>query len=84
MPQPPALAIKALIFDVIVRPDQRSKGLGDALLHSVMSHPELQSVKHLELYCRPELFDFYRRHGFTPGLGEALPMRADHSTQASP
>src|SRR5574340_1565634 len=37
---------KALIFDVIVRVDQRGKGLGNKLVALVKSHKKLNRVKH--------------------------------------
>lgn len=66
---------KALIFDVIVRADQRKTGLGDKLLALIKSHEKLQQVKHFELYCLPEMFDYYTRHGFTTDIGEVRLMR---------
>ncbi len=56
---------KALIFDVIVREDQRGKGLGDKLMGLIKSHDKLSGVRHVELYCLPDMNDFYARHGFT-------------------
>jgi ribosomal protein S18 acetylase RimI-like enzyme len=67
--------IKALIFDVIVDRDYRDRGLGQALMDAVVTHPELQNVQHLELYCRPELVPFYERWGFTDALGATRLMR---------
>lgn len=66
---------KALIFDVIVRKDHRKSGLGDQLISLIKSHEKLQSVKHFELYCRPEMYDFYGKHGFTLNTGEIQLMR---------
>jgi len=66
---------KALIFDVIVRNDHRKTGLGDKLLSLIKSHQKLGNVKHFELYCLPEMFDFYAKHGFTPEIGEIRLMR---------
>jgi predicted GNAT family N-acyltransferase len=68
-------AFKALIFDVIVRKDHRRTGLGDKLLFLIRSHEKLQGVKHFELYCLPEMFDFYAKHGFTTDTGEIRLMR---------
>jgi predicted GNAT family N-acyltransferase len=66
---------KALIFDVIVRRDYRKTGLGDRLLFLIKSHKRLQSVKHFELYCLPEMLDFYAKHGFNTDTGEIRLMR---------
>ena len=66
---------KALIFDVIVQADLRSQGVGQRLVEEVISHPVLAGVEHIELYCRPERFEFYRRLGFSEDLGSLKLMR---------
>jgi GNAT superfamily N-acetyltransferase len=66
---------KALIFDVIVADPHRSHGLGRALMDALLEHPRLKRVRHLELYCLPELIPFYRRWGFTDELGELRFLR---------
>lgn len=66
---------KALIFDVIVDAPHRGSGLGQALLDAIVGHPELQRVRHWELYCLPELIPFYERWGFTEDLGGLRFMR---------
>jgi predicted GNAT family N-acyltransferase len=59
---------KALIFDVIVAQAHRSAGLGRRLLQHVIDHPMLAEVRHIELYCKPELIPFYEQWGFSrPG-----------------
>ena len=60
---------KALIFDVIVAASHRDHGLGRALMEAILSHPRLKTVRHLELYCLPELIPFYRQWEFTEDLG---------------
>ena len=70
---------KALIFDVIVGADCRSQGLGKTLMNSIVNHPALRSVRHLELYCRPEMAPFYERWGFTADLGKLELMRLTRS-----
>lgn len=66
---------KALIFDVIVMPTERGKGLGDKLLSLVKSHERLKSVRHFELYCLPEMMSFYEKHGFSTNVDEIKLMR---------
>lgn len=66
---------KALIFDVIVRQDHRKTGLGDKLLFLIKSHKKLQDVKCFELYCLPDMFSFYAKHGFTTNTGDIRLMR---------
>ena len=67
--------IKALIFDIIVRRDQRGNGFGNKLLSLIKNHQELSAVKHFELYCRAEMFNFYHQHDFTTEIGEIQLMR---------
>jgi GNAT superfamily N-acetyltransferase len=66
---------KALIFDVIVAPDHRSRDLGTKLMRAILEHPELCGVKHFELYCLPELVPFYEKLGFSQDLGGVRLMR---------
>lgn len=66
---------KALIFDVIVCENQRGNGFGNRLLGLVKSNERLKRVKHFELYCVPEMHDFYAKHGFNTELGEIVLMR---------
>jgi ribosomal protein S18 acetylase RimI-like enzyme len=68
---------KALIFDVIVDSGYRSKGLGQMLMDHIVNHPNLRSVKHLELYCVSEMVPFYRRWDFTTEIGELQLMRRE-------
>ena len=66
---------KALIFDVIVAETHRNTGLGRKLIEYVLDHPMLADVRHLELYCRPELIPFYEQWGFTARLPGVNLMR---------
>ena len=66
---------KAFIFDLIVSPTYRGKGLGDQLINLVKNHQALSQVKCFELYCLPELEDFYKSHGFTADVGGINLMR---------
>jgi GNAT superfamily N-acetyltransferase len=66
---------KAIIFDVIVSRDARKGGLGSALMKAITGHEKLRHIKHIELYCLPELFAFYQRNGFSENLGGLQLMR---------
>ena len=66
---------KALVFDVIVDAACRQQGLGAALMDAIVRHPQLATVRHIELYCLPELIPFYQRWGFTAELGELRFLR---------
>jgi len=59
---------KALVFDVIIAQPHRHAGLGRQLIDYVLNHSMLAGVRHIELYCKPELIPFYEQWGFTsPG-----------------
>jgi GNAT superfamily N-acetyltransferase len=66
---------KALIFDVIVAENARDHGLGSHLVSLVTSHDALRNVRHFELYCLPELIEFYEAHGFKSDVGKIQLMR---------
>ena len=55
---------KAFIFDVIVRKDYRGQKLGEKLIETVLSYPELKNVKSFELYCKDDMVPFYEKFGF--------------------
>jgi len=71
---------KALIFDVIVHRDYRKENLGIKLIDLVKTHSKLSQVKHFELYCLPELFAFYERHGFSEDVGGMRLMRFENES----
>lgn len=66
---------KALIFDVIVADSHRKTGLGDELISLIKQHDKLTNVKSFELYCLPDMFEFYHKHGFSEEVGEIKLMR---------
>jgi predicted GNAT family N-acyltransferase len=66
---------KAVIFDVIVAPGHRDRRLGRALMERLCGHPDLARVRHVELYCRPELVPFYEQWGFTQTPPDVVYMR---------
>lgn len=66
---------KGIIFDVIVNQQYRGQGLGQQLMKAITSHPQLQAVQHLELYCLPEMEAFYQEYGFSLDVGGVSLMR---------
>lgn len=66
---------KALVFDVIVDAQYRSQHLGSNLITAVKNHPRVQRVKHIELYCLPELQSYYQQFGFVTDIGGMQLMR---------
>jgi predicted GNAT family N-acyltransferase len=67
---------KALIFDVMVTPAYRGRSIGCILMGALLDHPLLRKVRHVELYCLPELTPFYRQWGFAEDVGGVRLMRA--------
>ena len=66
---------KAFLFDVIVDPEHRKKGLGRQIMDWIREAPELSGVKHFEVYCLPEMVPYYERLGFTTDVGGIYLMR---------
>ncbi len=56
---------RATIYDVIVNPIYRQKGLGKRIMDDILNHPKLSQVEHVALFCLPEMMPFYERWGFT-------------------
>ncbi|OIQ26531.1 GNAT family N-acetyltransferase [uncultured Vibrio sp.] len=70
---------KALIFDVIVAPNEQGKGVGKKLIEQLKSHNKLSQVKHFELYCLPEMEGFYRSLGFSAEVGGIRLLRCENA-----
>ncbi|MDK1285720.1 GNAT family N-acetyltransferase [Pseudoalteromonas umbrosa] len=70
---------KAVIFDVIVAPDERGKGLGIKLMELIKHHPKLNKVRHFELYCLPDMEPFYEQFGFTAEVGGIRLLRCENA-----
>ncbi len=66
---------KALLFDVIVAPAFRNQGLGRLLMDAVVNHSALSRVRHIELYCLPEMAAFYEQWGFSTDVSGVSLMR---------
>ncbi|MEM7391364.1 MAG: GNAT family N-acetyltransferase, partial [Verrucomicrobiota bacterium] len=73
---------KALVLDVIVKSGYTGNGWGRVVMDRIMGHPDLQSVRHFELYCKPEMVPFYEKWGFTSDLGDLALMR--HQRKGDP
>jgi len=56
---------KAEIYDVIVHPDHRDKGLGEVLMEAILNHKKLRNVQQFNLQCLPEMVSFYKRWEFS-------------------
>ena len=65
---------KAEIYDVIVHPKYRDKGLGRVLMDAILQHKKLKRVKQFNLQCLPEMVGYYEQWGFA-GQGDLVYMR---------
>jgi len=66
---------KAIVFDVIVASEYRRTGVGARLMNAIIEHPVLGTVRHLELYCLPEMVRFYEKWGFSTQVSGVTYMR---------
>ena len=66
----------AFIFDVMAVECHRGKGLGKALIDTIIAHPRLKNVKNFELTCSPDMVAFYEKFGFSENYANGVrPMR---------
>ncbi|ACK73606.1 GCN5-related N-acetyltransferase [Gloeothece citriformis PCC 7424] len=55
---------RALLLDVIIRDNYRQQGLGKILMEAIVSHPDLQEIEALILFCQSDVIPFYEKWGF--------------------
>jgi predicted GNAT family N-acyltransferase len=55
---------KAFIFDVIVSESNRGRGLGREIVETILAHPSIKDIPHIELYCPERFVTFYQQFGF--------------------
>ena len=65
---------RATIFDVIVRPDWRDRGIGAELIRRAHDHPVLAGCRRVELICLEEMVPWYERFGYEVAAPEHLRM----------
>ena len=54
----------AVIYDVIIHKEYQKRGLGTILINQVKEHPKLQTIRFMDLFCKPEMNAFYQKFGF--------------------
>ncbi|WBB66220.1 GNAT family N-acetyltransferase [Micromonospora sp. WMMD812] len=70
-----------------VHPEQRRRGIGDALLGEALGHLRQVGVRRVRTWALPEALPFARRHGFTPSRElrySALELRPAPPMPAAP
>lgn len=72
---------RAVLFDVVVHPEHRGKGLAGMVLEAVISHPDLASVENLLLYCKPDVIELYEKWGFTDGSSSMHLMKRERPSK---
>jgi len=70
---------KALIFDLIINREYRARDLGKKLMDLVKNNVQLKDVTHFELYCLPELIEFYKQFEFSEEIGGIKLLRCQNA-----
>ena len=68
---------RATLWDVVVHPDYQGRGVGDALMEQIFSHPVLSKVEKFWLNTRDQS-SFYEKFGFArsdQGMVRVQPKR---------
>lgn len=68
------LTFRATIWDVIVRPSHRGRGIGREMMRFVLDHPDLASVTQF-LLLTADKHRFYGRLGFKPERDMTMMLR---------
>jgi predicted GNAT family N-acyltransferase len=63
---------------MIVDSQYRNEGLGHFIMDTVLDHPILKKVDHIELYCFEGLVSFYEPMGFNIRDSLLLRREANH------
>lgn len=61
---------RAVLDDIVVRPDERRRGIGRAIMECLVR--ECAAIEEISLSCRPHLAPFYKPFGFEPYSGVHL------------
>jgi N-acetylglutamate synthase-like GNAT family acetyltransferase len=69
---------RAVVFDVIVRPDYQGKGIGRDLMKRVIEDPSLREVEYFFLYTHDKEA-FYHRIGWEEYSGTSFRFMNEHS-----
>ena len=67
-------AYRSTIFDLIVAPGWRDRGLGRALVKRILATPALERCRRTDLVCKQEVAPFYESLGFERTATDQLRM----------
>lgn len=65
---------RGVLFDLIVAPRYRGRGLGAELVRRVHDHPAMAGCSRVELVCTESMTPFYERLGYALAPAERLRM----------
>jgi GNAT superfamily N-acetyltransferase len=71
-------ALRAHLGDVFIHPDARGRGLGKALVETILGHPDLATVMHWTLVTA-DAHGLYARYGFRMAEGDGTWMTLDRT-----
>ena len=74
-------ALRAHLGDVFIAPDRRGRGLGRALIETILAHPELATVERWTL-TTADAHALYARYGFRADGADASAMTLDRRAAA--
>lgn len=66
----------AYIHDIMVDKNYRGKGFGALIMETIIQHPDLKTLKHIELTCVENMVPFYKKFSFlNETYGNSIPLR---------
>ena len=74
---------RAVLWDVVIHPEYRGRGLGRTLVKTVLAHPSVQAVERVYLMTSSQQ-RFYERLGFTENLTTTMVLFNRQPTVALP
>jgi ribosomal protein S18 acetylase RimI-like enzyme len=67
--------LHAMIFDLIVLPDYRGRGIGATVLQALVKKCREQGIRDIQLFCAKDQKGFYEKNGFEARPGDAPGMQ---------
>jgi ribosomal protein S18 acetylase RimI-like enzyme len=73
------LTLHAIIFDLIVLPDYRGRGIGAMVLKALVKKCREKGVRDIQLFCAKDQKGFYEKNGFEARPDDAPGMQLRNS-----